>query len=305
MHEHVFVRDLELERNVRGLGWERAAMVEQAVATLTALHEEGIGTVVDLTVIGLGRDVAIVREVAERVPLNLVAATGIYGATVLPLHFEHRGRGRLIDGPDPLVDLFVADIEQGIAGTDVRAALIKVRSEGAELSQPEQRVLAAAALAHERTGVAITTHSVPALRNGLAQQDFLLARGVPADRIVIGHCGDTADLDDLRAIMDKGSTAGMDRFGMEHVLDDESRIATVVALAAAGYAGQMVLSHDAAIYSHVTPPSWRAARAPHWSMEHLPRRIVPQLRERGISEADLQQMLVANPARLLTAGRGA
>jgi phosphotriesterase-related protein len=131
MHEHVFVRDLELERNVRGLGWERAAMVEQAVATLTALHEEGIGTVVDLTVIGLGRDVAIVREVAERVPLNLVAATGIYGATVLPLYFEHRGRGRLIDGPDPLVDLFVADIEQGIAGTDVRAALIKVRSEGA------------------------------------------------------------------------------------------------------------------------------------------------------------------------------
>jgi phosphotriesterase-related protein len=151
--------------------------------------------------------------------------------------------------------------------------------------------------------VAITTHSVPAVRNGLAQQDFLLALGVPADRIVIGHCGDTADLDDLRAIMDKGSTAGMDRFGMEHVLDDESRIATVVALAAAGYAGQMVLSHDAAIYSHVTPPSWRAARAPHWSMEHLPRRIVPQLRERGISEADLQQMLVANPARLLTAGR--
>ena len=59
--------------------------------------------------------------------------------------------------------------------------------------------------------------------------------------------------------MDNGSTIGMDRFGMEHVLPDERRVRTVVSLLELGYADRMVLSQDAAFYSHITPPSWRAA----------------------------------------------
>jgi phosphotriesterase-related protein len=301
MHEHVFVRDDELERNLPGLGWERGAMVERAVATLSELHGLGIGTIVDLTVLGLGRDAALVREVAERVPLNIVAATGVYATGALSPYFELRGPGRLIGGGDPLVDLFVRDIEDGIGETGVRAALIKVRSEGAALSEPESRVFAAAAAAHAHTGVAITTHSVPSVRNGLAQQGFLLRQGVPAERIVIGHCGDTTELDDLRAIMDRGSTIGLDRFGMTHVLSDERRIGSAVALVREGFAERMVLSSDAAIWSHVTPPAWRAAHAPGWSMDAVPRRILPALRVQGVSEADIGRMLVTNPATLLAA----
>ena len=95
------------------------------------------------------------------------------------------------------------------------------------------------------------------------------------------------------------ATIGMDRFGMEHVLPDNARVATVLALLAEGYADRMVLSHDAAFFSRVTPPSWRAAHAPHWHMENLHRRILPRLREGGASDADLHRMLVLNPARLL------
>jgi phosphotriesterase-related protein len=67
-----------------------------------------------------------------------------------------------------------------------------------------------------------------------------------------------------------------------------------------GYADRMVLSHDAAFYSRVTPPSWRARVAPNWHMETIPRRILPLLRQAGASEADLDRMLVTNPMRLLT-----
>jgi phosphotriesterase-related protein len=66
----------------------------------------------------------------------------------------------------------------------------------------------------------------------------------------------------------------------------------------------MVLSHDAAFYSHVTPPSWRAAHAPRWHMEHLQRTIVPELLERGASEADIDQMLIVNPRSLLATREG-
>ena len=97
-------------------------------------------------------------------------------------------------------------------------------------SRPDvARVMAAAAVAHRETGVAITTHSHPASRNGLVQQAFLASAASPPDRIIIGHSGDSEDLDYLRELMDNGSTIGMDRFGMEHVLPDERRVRTVLA----------------------------------------------------------------------------
>jgi phosphotriesterase-related protein len=117
--------------------------------------------------------------------------------------------------------------------------------------------------------------------------------------VIIGHSGDSEDLTYLRTLMDNGSTIGMDRFGMEHVLPDDRRLRTVIALLELGYADRMVLSQDAAFFSRVTPPSWRTRMTPNWHMENIPRRIRPLLLRAGASEADLEQMMVTNPMRLL------
>jgi phosphotriesterase-related protein len=163
--------------------------------------------------------------------------------------------------------------------------------------------MTAAALAHARTGVPVFTHSEPALRNGLDQQAWLTELGVPADRIVIGHAGDSGDPGYLRTLMDRGSVVGFDRFGMAHTGSDRTRIDTLVALIEAGYTDRVVMSHDAAFYSHVTPPSWRAAHAPDWHMEHIGRSIVPALLARGVTREAIDRMLVENPQRLLTPTR--
>lgn len=302
IHEHVFVRNGELELNLPDGEWDPGAAVETAVRGLTDLFELGIRTVVDLTVPGLGRDVGLVAAVAERAPVTLVASTGWYTPNVLPTFFQLRGPGRMIDGPDPLVELFVRDITDGIAGTRVRAGMLKVMTDVEGVTPDVERVMAAAAVAHRQTGIPITTHSHPGSRNGLAQQLFLTRRGVAPERIIIGHSGDTEDLAYLRELMDNGSTIGMDRFGMEHVLPDERRLRTVLALVDEGYADRMVLSHDAAFYSHVTPPSWRAAHAPRWRMDTIPRHVVPALREAGVSGDQIDEMLVRNPRRLLEVG---
>lgn len=299
IHEHIFVRNPELELNLPDREWDPATAVEAAVEGLTDLYERGIRTVVDLTVPGLGRDVQLVARVAERVPVNLVASTGWYTSNVLPLYFRHHGPDRMIDRVDPLIDLFVRDIREGIAGGKVRAGMLKVVTDEQGLTEDVTRVMSAAAVAHQETGVTITTHSHPASRNGLAQQAFLNERGVVPERIIIGHSGDCEDLDYLRELMDKGSTIGMDRFGMEHVLSDELRVRTVVALLDLGYADRMVLSHDAAFYSHVTPPSWRSRSAPKWRMDTISERIIPMLRDAGVSSDDIAQMMVVNPRRLL------
>jgi phosphotriesterase-related protein len=299
IHEHVFVRNPELEVDLPDPEWSPHEAVESAVRGLSELYDLGVRTVVDLTVPGLGRDVLLVGEVAERVSVNLVAATGWYTPNVLPVYFAFHGPGRLIDDPDPLIELFVRDITEGIAGTSVRAGMLKVMTDAEGITPDVSRVMTAAAVAHRETGVPITTHSHPASRNGLEQQAFLVEHGVPPERVIIGHSGDSEDLDYLRSLMDNGSTIGMDRFGMEHVLPDDRRLRTVLALLDMGYADRMVLSHDAAFYSHVTPPSWRLASAPRWRMDTIPRLIVPALRDAGASGDQIEQMLVRNPRRLL------
>jgi phosphotriesterase-related protein len=303
IHEHVFVGHQELDLNLPHPEWCEDVAVETAVGGLERLWDLGVRTVVDLTVLGLGRDVARVRRVAERVRIKLVASTGYYTADVLPAYFATHGPGRLVGGPDPLLELFLHDIEVGIADTGVRAGMLKVVTDRQGLTPDVRRVMEAAATAHRRTGVPITTHTHAPSRNGVDQLAFFVERGVAPDRLVIGHCGDSEDLDYLRELMDAGATIGMDRFGMEHVLPDPARIATVLTLLEEGYADRMVLSHDAAFFSRVTPPSWRAAHVPHWNMENISRRVLPALLAGGATEEQLQQLMVRNPARILLPSR--
>lgn len=306
IHEHVFVGHLELDLDFPHPEWHEASAVESAVAALDELHALGVRTVVDLTVLGLGRDVARVSAVAERTEVNLIASTGYYCTGTLPTFFHVNGPGLLIDdGPDPLTEMFLSDIECGIAGTGVRAAMLKVVTDRPGLTADVQRVMAAAAAAHQQTGVPITTHTHAPSRNGRDQLRFLTAHGVDPQRIVVGHCGDSQDVDYLRELMDAGATIGMDRFGMEHVLPDEARVRTVLELIALGYVEKMVLSHDAAIFSRVTPPSWRAAHVPNWHMANVSTRIVPMLLAGGATGDDIHQLLVVNPAGVLQPTRPA
>ena len=300
IHEHVFVGHPELDLDLPHPEWCEDVAIETAVAGLERVWQLGVRTVVDLTVLGLGRDVARVLRVATRVRTRLVASTGYYTSDVLPAYFDTHGPGRLVGGPDPLVELFLHDIEVGIADTGVRAGMLKVVTDREGITPDVRRVMEAATTAHLRTGVPITSHTHAPSRNGRDQLAFFVERGVAPDRLVIGHCGDSEDLDYLRELMDAGATIGMDRFGMEHVLPDIARIATVQALLREGYADRMVLSHDAAYFSRVTPPSWRAAHAPHWHMENISRRVLPALRAGGATEDQLHQMMVRNPARILS-----
>jgi phosphotriesterase-related protein len=299
IHEHIFVRNPELETSLPDAEWNPHQAVGHAVQGLTDLRALGIQTVVDLTVPGLGRDVRLVADVAARVSINLIASTGWYTPNVLPTFFQFNGPGRLIDRVDPLIELFVGDLTAGIAGTRVRAGMLKVMTDADGITPDVARVMTAAAVAHRETGATVTTHSNPASRNGLLQQAFLGERGVAPDRIIIGHSGDSEDLDYLRELMNNGSTIGLDRFGMEQVVPDERRVDTLLALLEQGYADRIVISHDAAFYSHVTPPSWRARAAPRWRMDTISRSILPALRDAGVPDETLEQILVENPRRLL------
>ena len=299
MHEHLFIRNPEVEAHYPAPEWDEDRCVEAARAGLRELAKRGLRSLVDLTVIGLGRDIRLVERVAEGLDFNIVVATGYYTFRELPSFYHNHGPGLMIEGPDPLHAMFVKDIQQGIAGTGVKAAIIKVATDEPGFTPDVTRVFEAAARAHKDTGAPISTHSNASKRGGLEQQEFFRRHGVDLSRTVIGHSGDSTDLDYLREMMDAGSFLGMDRFGLTWFRGDEERTATVAALCRLGYADRMTLSHDAAYFSVNSEPTYRAKALPAWKHTLVSDIIIPDLRRQGVTDEQINQMMVVNPVRIL------
>ncbi|MET9000293.1 phosphotriesterase-related protein [Amycolatopsis sp. NPDC004169] len=301
MHEHLFVLSPEFAANYpEHEGFREDEHVPEAIRRLKELKEAGIDTIVDPTVIGLGRYIPRVQRVAAEVDVNIVVATGLYTYHDVPHYLHFRGPGTLLQGEDPLVAMFVGDIRDGITDTGVKAGLLKCATDEPGVTPGVERVLRAVAQAHVETGAPIMTHTHAGTRRGLEQQEIFAAEGVDLTRVLIGHSGDSADLGYLTELADSGSLLGMDRFGLDLLLPFEERVNTVAALCERGYAGSMVLSHDASCYIDWLPAAQLPVIAPNWHYLHITRDVLPALRERGVSEADITTMLVDNPRRFLS-----
>src|SRR3954447_2308229 len=150
MHEHIFVLTTEVQQNYPDEWGREDDRVADAVGQLKALAAQGVRTIVDPTVIGLGRYIPRIVRVAEQVPeLNIIVATGCYTYDDVPFFFHHRGPALNAavgaEVPDPMVDLFVRDVEEGIAGTGVRAAFLKCAIDAPGLTPGVERVMRAVA----------------------------------------------------------------------------------------------------------------------------------------------------------------
>jgi phosphotriesterase-related protein len=298
MHEHVFVLTPEIMANHPEAWGDEEARIADAVDRMNELKAEGIDTIVDLTVIGLGRYVPRLERIAEQTDLNIVVATGLYTYNDVPHYFHFRGPGTLLDGPEIMVDMFVGDIQDGVAGTGVKAAILKCATDEPGVTEGVERVLRAVAQAHRATGVPISTHTHAPTRRGLDQQRIFAEEGVDLSRVVIGHSGDSTDLDYLEELMANGSYIGMDRFGIDVLLPFEDRVDTIARLCERGRADRMVLSHDASCFIDWLDPDVVAEMMPRWHYLHISRDVLPALRERGVTDEQIDQMLVDNPRRI-------
>jgi phosphotriesterase-related protein len=298
MHEHVFVLDTEILQNYPEEWGAESNRIEEAITRLNDLEAKGVDTIVDLTVIGLGRYIPRIQQIAQRTNINIIVATGIYTYNDAPLYFHFRGPGTVLGGPELMVDMFVRDITEGIAGTGVKAGILKCATDEPGVTKDIERVLRATAQAHRKTGVPISTHTHARKRVGLDQQRIFCEEGVDLSRVVIGHSGDTTDLDYLEELIGNGSYIGMDRFGLDTILSFEDRVNTVAEMCRRGHAEKMVLSHDAACYNHWLPERPLPAVLPRWHYLHIHNDVIPALKQKGVTDRQLETMLVDNPRRI-------
>ncbi|MER5941576.1 phosphotriesterase-related protein [Streptomyces sp. NPDC001928] len=296
VHEHVFVLGEEYRNNYQD-DWDENQKVAEAVADLNELKRLGIDTIMDPTVLGLGRYIPRIQRIAEQTDLNIVVATGLYTYNDIPQQFHYRGPGLLLDIPEPLTELFIRDLTEGIGDTGVRAAFLKCAIDEPGLTPGVERVMRAAGQAAVDTGVPITVHTHSGTRSGLVAQRVLAEEGVDLSRVIIGHAGDSTDLDYLSKLAEAGSLLGMDRFGLDLFLPLQNRIDTIVELVRRGYGSSIVISHDASCFIDFLTPGEKRAMAPNWNYRHISEDVLPAFLDAGLTEADIDTILTANPRR--------
>ena len=289
MHEHIIVQSPGVRENFPV--WDRASELEKAVGMIRDVMDRGVRTLVDLTV-GHWRDIPFVKDVVAQTGMQVIVATGVYWE--VPPYFRAMS-GRTIDY---IADLFARDVTEGIMDTGVRAGVIKCAADEPGVTADVERILRASARAHRKTGVPISTHTHAASRVGLKQQDIFEQEGVDLSRVIIGHSGDSDDIDYLSRLIDRGSYIGMDRFGVDLFLTTERRVAAIARLCEMGYAEKMVLSHDAASYFDWTDETLLKQALPNWHYNHIPDDVLPALRQAGVSEEQISTMTVDNPRRV-------
>jgi phosphotriesterase-related protein len=302
MHEHVFVLTPDVQQNYPEEWGREEDRIADAVAKLKALAAQGISSIVDPTVIGLGRYIPRMKQIADQVPeLNIIVATGCYTYDQVPFFFYYRGPALAAatgtEVPDPMVELFVHDIDEGIADTGVKAAFLKCAIDHQGMTEGVARVMRAVAKAHRRTGAPITVHTHPGTQTGLAVKELMCdEEGVEPSRVVLGHSGDSSDIDHLVQLADEGFILGMDRFGINIGTTSESRADTVVELCRRGYSERMVLSHDAACYIDWIDPNVISMMS-QWHYLHIHDDVLPYLREHGVTDSQIDDMLIHTPRR--------
>jgi phosphotriesterase-related protein len=297
MHEHVFVMQPDPLANYGALWgapyWDEEVRVADAIAKLRRLRDSGITTFVDATAPGLGRDIRRIQRINAEVDLHIVVASGLYAFLEMPNFLAYRS-------DDVITEIFVREIREGINDTGVKAAFLKCAVEQHGLVGDIPRILATVAAASVETGAPVMVHTNAEYKTGLLALDALTGAGVDPSRIVVAHAGDSNDLDYLRALADTGAWLGMDRFGIDHFNPTPDRVATLSALVAEGYSGQLHISHDAGCFHDFM------VQNPFFADEHpdylfISQTVLPLLAEAGVGEDVVQQMFVDNPRRFFGA----
>jgi phosphotriesterase-related protein len=289
MHEHIIGAGAGIAQNYPELFG--ADFMDRIVHSLTQAKDAGIDTIVDATPLDLGRDVTVLANASRMSGVNIIACTGFL-----------LGAPRFCEGvsADQLAQLLVREIRDGIAGTNIKAGILKSASDIEGVTEWQETVLRAVARAHLMTNVPIMLHSYAPGRVGEQQVAILKEEGVDLRRVKVDHCNDTTDIGYLTWLLEQGCYLGMDRYpGWS--LTPLTRTQTIKKLIDAGHVDRLLPSHDW-ILAHVMGMSPAAIKAreeeerlnPH-DFLYLKKVVFPQLREMGVPESILSRLCITGP----------
>lgn len=281
MHEHITI-DLSGIKNDEDC---RLDCFEESQKELCRLYELGVRRILDVTNIGMGRNSNYCRLMEENTGIQILSATGFYKEPFLP-DFVYTMSVR------ELAELAVKEISEGIVNTGIKASVIgEFGTSKDTFTEMERKVFDSMALAAVQTGAVVTTHTTLGTM-ALEQAEYLKAEGVKPENIIIGHMDLSQNPDTIISVLKEGVNIGFDTVGKNNYCPDTFRAQMLKQIANEGYLDQVVLSMDITRKSHLK--KWGGP-----GYAYLIETFLPMLLEYGLSEEQIEQLMIDNPNRIL------
>jgi phosphotriesterase-related protein len=286
VHEHVLVDFIGAGKVTRDR-YDRGQVVARVLPYLRQLREAGCRTLVECTPAFIGRDPLLLRRVADAADLNILTNTGYYGAAddkFVPPH-------AWTESARQLADRWTRETREGIEGTGIRPAFMKIGVDAGPLSPIDAKLVTAAALTHRETGLVIGSHT----GNGeaaLAQLDLLERHGVSPSAFIWIHAQNEQQASVHAEATDRGAWVSFDGVSESSL---GRHVDLVRRMYERGVLDRVLVSQDAGWY-HVGEPNGGEFRPYTFLFE----RFLPALADAGVRNA-AQQLLVENPRRAFAA----
>lgn len=283
-HEHLFT-DLRGPKVPDYAQGEPSAVVKVVGPYLADASAAGVTALVECSTVGVGRNLSVLRSLAEVTPIRIIAPTGVYRDAYIPESLREISE-------HALAELWTKELTEGIEGTSIRAGFIKLAMSDDGPTALEIRNLKAAAKASQNTGAVIASHTIGG-KVARKEMDVLEETGLDLHRFIWIHAQTEPDVSILEDAARRGAYIELDSVGAPYQSQTEL-LEIVMTLIQAGFISQLLLSHDAGWYNPA-----RADGLPdegYRGYTALAMDFIPALLQRGITQEQIRLITVNNPS---------
>ncbi|MFP7159486.1 phosphotriesterase-related protein [Priestia aryabhattai] len=303
MHEHFWFAYPGYSGNTLYVN-DREELVKTGLEIAAKAKAHGVQTIVDATANDTGREPELLKEIAERAELNIICATGYYYEGEGASHY-FKFKQVLGQGEEELYELLMSEITEGIGKTGIKPGVIKLGTSKDQITPYEEMFIKVSGKVQRDTGIPIITHTERGTM-GPEQAQMLVSAGANPCQVMVGHMDGNMDISYHKRVLEKGVFSAFDRFGIQDFVGcpmDEDRISVLIGLIGSGYVNQIMMAHDTVnvwLGKPVVWPEQMKKKLEKWHIGHIFENIIPALKEGGVTEEQINTILVDNPKRLFT-----
>lgn len=276
--------------------------METIVYEVSRAKKAGVNTIVDLTNIGIKRDLKRMQEVSRRTGVNVIAGGGLYYSLTIPEPYRSMST-------EDLAREMIHEIQFGDPETGIKPGVIGEIGTSEQLDEIEEKGLRAAAWANLETGLPIYIHTYPWTRASLDAIKILTDEGVKPEQICICHLDVEFNHEYLCQVFDTGAYAMFDDFGKEYYFaaadgafaggpfeTDRDRVRWIIRMINEGHKDRLLLATDVCLKALLHTYGG-------WGYDHIFTNITVMMENEGISKEDIHTILHENPTRFVCSRR--
>lgn len=287
-HEHVICINPAFS-NAFGNKWlPREEVIERAVKLFKQAKDEcGVSTIIDGTPIELGRDIEMIKTVSKQSGVNIIVSSGIYCNEEVFLQGKKA---------EKLARFFIDECQTGIENTNVKPAILKCATGIKGITEINKTLLIAMAITQRETKLPMFAHNEHAIQTPYEQLKIFEKNGVDLEKVVIGHCSDSQDVEYLTDLLKNGCYLGFDRI---YPSAYEKQAETIFELIAKGYEDKILLSHDFFAFYDFGNADFETQKSWDRDFTTVHKKLIPALEKLGVKKETVKKFTIDNPKRIL------